>query len=59
VVGQIFDRYGIFSLGEAGDLLAHMIDEDGLTKAVVDEQPDVFLIIHKVQLDPAKESSCQ
>jgi endonuclease/exonuclease/phosphatase family metal-dependent hydrolase/S1-C subfamily serine protease len=44
VVDQLFDRYAIFCLGEAGDLLSSMLREDEITAAITNEKPDVFLI---------------
>lgn len=44
VIDQLFDRYAIYSLGAAGDLLEYMLKEDELTQAIATEQPDVFLI---------------
>jgi lysophospholipase L1-like esterase len=37
-------EYAIFGLSEAGDLLANIVAEDELTRAIKKENPDVFLI---------------
>ncbi|MCG8362511.1 MAG: SGNH/GDSL hydrolase family protein [Pseudanabaenales cyanobacterium] len=39
-----FDGYAVFSLGEAGDLLQNIINEDEITQAIEAEKPEVFLI---------------
>jgi V8-like Glu-specific endopeptidase/lysophospholipase L1-like esterase len=44
VIDNLFDEYAIFSLGEAGDLISQMIDEDEVEEAVDREKPQVFLI---------------
>ncbi len=44
VIDQLFDRYAIYSLGMAGDLLSGMISEDEITAAIAVEKPHIFLI---------------
>ncbi|PZD71775.1 hypothetical protein C1752_04486 [Acaryochloris thomasi RCC1774] len=50
VIDQLFSPfdispdYAIFSLGEAGDLLSNIINEDEITQAIEVENPEVFLI---------------
>lgn len=44
VVDQLFDRWAIYSVSGAGDLLSDMAKQDELTAAIVAEQPDVLIL---------------
>ena len=44
VVDQLLNRYAIFSLGAAGDLLSEMIHQDELLDAVADQSPQLVLL---------------
>lgn len=37
-------EYAVYGLSEAGDLLANIVSEDEITRAVEEENPDIFLI---------------
>jgi len=41
---EAFDRYAVFSLGAAGDLLKDIVKDDEISQAIEAEQPEVFLI---------------
>lgn len=44
IVDQQFDRWAIYSVSGAGDLLNDMAKQDELTAAIVAEQPDVVML---------------
>lgn len=44
VVDQLFDRWAIYSVSGAGDLLSDMAKQDELTSAIVAEKPDVVML---------------
>ncbi|MVO95505.1 GDSL-type esterase/lipase family protein [Rhizobium leguminosarum] len=44
IVDQQFDRWAIYSVSGAGDLLSDMAKQDELTAAIVAEQPDVVML---------------
>lgn len=44
VIDNLFDKYAIFSLDAAGDLISDMVKQNELVSAVVQEQPDVVLL---------------
>ena len=44
VIDQLFDRYAIYSLGAAGDLLSEMIEQDEVVEAVADVSPHFVLL---------------
>ena len=44
VVDQLFDRYAIYSLGAAGDLLSEMAYQDELLEAVNDQSPQLVML---------------
>ncbi|CDZ68157.1 Hypothetical protein NGAL_HAMBI2605_64410 [Neorhizobium galegae bv. orientalis] len=44
IVDQLFDRWAIYSLSGAGDLLSDMAKQDELTAAIVAERPDVVIL---------------
>ncbi|HEY0489325.1 MAG TPA: SGNH/GDSL hydrolase family protein [Telluria sp.] len=44
VIDNLFDRYAIYSLDAAGDLISDMVKQNELAAAVVHERPDVVLL---------------
>lgn len=44
VIDNLFDKYAIYSLDAAGDLISDMVKQNELAAAVVQERPDVVLL---------------